>query len=381
MANKRDYYEVLGVSKSATEDEIKKAYRKLAKKYHPDVNKEHDAEEKFKEATEAAEVLLDANKRATYDQFGHDGLKGMGQGFGQGFGGFEDFFSNMGGGSDFFSDIFSNFFGGGARSSSGFSRNSSRGPSRGKDIVIDLNLSLKELMFGIDKEVDLKLIAKCEECDGHGAVDPKDVTTCDVCNGIGVVTVLQDMGIAKFQTQQPCPKCKGNGKVNKNPCKPCKGDGVKLKNETIVLPIPKGLSPGQQIVLRNAGNYGANGGERGHIYANIHLKASKKISIINQYDIKTTIDVSYLDALLHNDLTVDTLDGQVSVKLPKHIKNGEQVILKHHGLYSGVKSSKRGDMILIINLVIPDKISDKEKAAFELLEKDSDFKVQNEIKE
>ncbi|WP_338985493.1 molecular chaperone DnaJ [Spiroplasma endosymbiont of Diplazon laetatorius] len=372
---KRDFYEILGVAKSASEDEIKKAYRKLAKKYHPDICKEPDAEEKFKEATEAAEVLLDANKRQTYDQFGHEGLNGMGSGFGGFGGGFGDFFSNMGGAGDFFSDIFSNFFGG---RGGGSSRQRS---SRGKDIVISVSLTLRELLFGVDKEVSLDLVSKCDDCDGIGAKSKSDIVECEVCNGHGVVTVLQDMGIAKFQTQQPCPKCKGQGKENKNPCKSCRGDGAVMKKETVTMPIPKGLVPDQQIVLRNAGNYSIDGGERGHLYADIHLKASKNVKIVNEFDIKFKFDVSYLDALLANEISVKTLDGDIQVKIPRGIKNGEIITVKNHGLYKGVKSSHRGNLLLEVNIVIPSELTNEEKEKIESINKDTEFKVTNNLEE
>lgn len=388
MADKRDYYDVLGVSKTASEDEIKKAYRKLAKKYHPDVSKETDAEEKFKEASEAAEVLLDPEKRKLYDQFGHQGVNGAGQGFG-GFSGFSDFFSKMSGdGDDFFSDIFSSFFGGEGRakgSSQGFGGFSGFGggkkrQSRGTDIVLEIQLTLNELLFGVDKEVELDLISKCPDCDGVGAAHKSDVKTCDMCNGHGQVTVLQDMGMMKFQTQQVCPKCSGAGEMITNPCKTCKGRGEKKTREKVVLPIPKGLTPGQQIVLRNAGNFSRDSAERGNIYGNINLKMAKNINIVNKYDIQTTIDVSYLDAILENEIIIDTLDGQVAVKLPKKLKNGEVIKLHNHGLYQGIKASKRGDLLLIPNIVIPDKISEKEKKALKEILEATDFKVTNKIK-
>jgi len=378
MPKKRDYYEILGVSKTATEDEIKKAYRKLAKKYHPDVSKEENTEELFKEATEAAEVLLDEQKRKTYDQFGHDGVQGMGAGFGGGFSGFSDFFSNMGGGNDFFSDIFSNIFGRGSHSS-GFSSRSSK-KARGQDVVVDLTLTLNELLFGIDKEVELQLVCKCDECNGVGAQSSSDIITCEVCNGHGVVTILQDMGIAKFQTQQTCPKCKGKGKSIKNPCKSCKGEGARLKREKIKLPIPKGLTPGQQIVLRNVGNYSVEGGEKGHLYANIDLSVTGDIKIVNNYDIKAKLNVSYLDALLGNTIKVDSLDGQLDVKIAKGSKNFDTLILKNHGLFKGVKSSSRGNLILEINIVIPKEVSKEEKELLEDIQKISQFKSSNNIK-
>ncbi|WP_339021538.1 molecular chaperone DnaJ [Spiroplasma endosymbiont of Atherix ibis] len=368
---KRDYYEILGIVKSASEDEIKKAYRKLAKKYHPDICKEPNAEEKFKEATEAAEVLLDANKRQAYDQFGHECLNDMGSGFGGGFG---DFFSNMGGASDFFSDIFSNFFGG----RGGSSRKRS---SRGKDIVISVSLKLKELLFGVDKEIDLDLISKCDDCDGIGAKSKSDIVECEVCKGHGVVTILQDMGIAKFQTQQTCPKCKGNGKENKNPCKSCRGDGTVIKKEKVIMPIPKGLAPDQQIVLRNAGNYSIEGGERGHLYVDVHLKASRNVTIVNDFDIKFKFDISYLDALLANEISIKTLDGNINIKIPKGIKNGEIINVKNHGLYKGVKSSHRGNLLLQVNIVIPKEIDKNEKEKLENILKSTDFKVTNNLEE
>ncbi|AUB31425.1 molecular chaperone DnaJ [Spiroplasma floricola] len=373
---KKDYYEILGIAKSASEDEIKKAYRKLAKKYHPDICKEPNAEEKFKEATEAAEVLLDANKRQAYDQFGHEGLSGMGSGFG-GFngGGFGDFFSNMGGASDFFSDIFSNFFGGRGGNSS------RKRSSRGKDIVINVSLSLKELLFGVDKEITLDLISKCDDCDGVGAKNKSDIVDCEVCNGHGVVTILQDMGIAKFQTQQPCPKCKGHGKENKNPCKSCRGEGTVIKKEKVTMPIPKGLTPDQQIVLRNAGNYSVEGGERGHLYADVHLKASKNVTIVNDFDIKFKFDISYLDALLANEISIKTLDGDISIKIPKGIKNGEIINVKNHGLYKGIKSSHRGNLLLEVNIVIPKELDKNEKQKIESILKSTDFKVTNNLEE
>ncbi|AKX34394.1 molecular chaperone DnaJ [Spiroplasma litorale] len=382
MAKKRDYYEVLGVPKNATEDDIKKAYRKLAKKYHPDISKEADAEEKFKEATEAAEVLLDDKKRKAYDQFGHDGLSGFGSSF-SGFGsGFSDFFSNMGGGgNDFFSDIFSSFFGGGGSGFSSGSRSSNSHSSRAKDIILEINLSISELLNGVDKEVNLDLVCECEKCNGIGAASKSDITTCDVCKGQGVVAVVQDMGIAKFQTQQTCPKCKGEGQIIKNPCKECKGDGCYVKNKTIKIPIPKGLTPGQQIVMRNVGNYSTKSKAKGNVYVNIELKASKKLSIINEYDIKFKFDVSYLDALLCNEIKFDTLDGEKTVKIPKGLKNGDVLTLKNLGLYKGVKSSHRGNLLLYVNIVIPDEITSSEKAAFELLKKESKFKIDNNIKE
>jgi len=383
MAKKRDYYEILGVSRTATDDEIKKAYRKLAKQYHPDVNKETDAEEKFKEATEAAEILLDQNKRKTYDQFGHDGLQGSSQGFG-GFGGFEDFFSKMSGdGDDFFSDIFGSFFGGGRKRSSGFgdfSRNSEK-QSRVKDEVIDLHLTLKELLFGIDKEVELNLIMLCATCDGIGAVNKSDIKKCDMCDGHGSVVMLKDMGIAKFQTQQICPKCKGYGELITHPCKTCQGKKVFVKKQKIILPIPKGLTPGQQIVLRNAGNYSATSNERGHIYGNVHLKILKNIEIVNQYDIKTTLNVSYIDVLLENSITVETLDGSISIKLPKKVKNRDIITVANYGLYKGINSSKRANILFVINIVLPDKLSDFEKTSIKEIAKKTDFVVKNEVKE
>lgn len=232
---KRDYYEVLGVSKTSTEQEIKSAYRKLAKKYHPDMNKESGAEEKFKEVNEAASVLLDADKKAKYDQFGHaafDGSSGFG---GSGFGGFEDFFSNMGGGMDF-GDIFSDLFGGGRSG-----RSSRRGPSKGQDIGLEATLTFKELVFGVNKKTILNLVKTCTKCDGVGAENPSDVHICTKCNGAGQIIVNKQMGPFQVQNQVTCDKCNGVGKEFKSKCKNCHGKGVESKREEVEIPLPKGL--------------------------------------------------------------------------------------------------------------------------------------------
>ncbi|AXK51078.1 molecular chaperone DnaJ [Spiroplasma alleghenense] len=384
MANKekRDYYEILGVSKTADEKEIKTAYRKLAKKYHPDVNKDPEAVEKFKEATEAAEVLMDPNKRSRYDQFGHAGLDGAssGGGFG-GFGGFGDFFSNMGagGGGDFFEDIFSGFFGGGGRGRSNGFRNS--GPERGKDLIAEIQLNFKELIFGTTKKIEANLLTKCEDCDGFGAKNKEDVVKCEFCAGAGFVNVTQDLGIAKFQTQQKCPKCAGAGKTFKNKCKTCKGEGCYHKKTTLEIVIPKGIFPGQQLVMRNVGNYSKSGGEKGHLYINIHLLKSKIFELTEEGNIKMKLNVSYLDVILQNKIQVETFDGPVQIKLPIKSQNGTLINIENKGLYRSQNSSHRGKLICVINIVIPEKINEQEKKLFEEIYNMTDFKVENDINE
>ncbi|WP_338972905.1 molecular chaperone DnaJ [Spiroplasma endosymbiont of Panorpa germanica] len=380
MANKdkRDYYEVLGVGKNADEKEIKTAYRKLAKKYHPDVNKEPDAVEKFKEATEAAEILMDPNKRSRYDQFGHDGLDAAsGSGF-SGFGGFSDFFSNMGSGGngDFFEDIFSGFFGGGRSRSGGFQKS---GPERGKDLIAEIQLTFKELIFGSTKNIEANLLTKCDECDGVGAKNKEDIIKCEFCSGAGFVNVTQDLGIAKFQTQQTCPKCAGTGKTFKNKCKVCKGEGCYHKKTTIEVTIPKGIFPGQQLVMRNVGNYSKSGGEKGHLYINVHLIRSKIFELTEEGNIKMNLNVSYLDVILQNKIQVETFDGPVQIKIPVKAQNGTTIIIENKGLYRSQNSSHRGKLICVLNIVLPDKISDSERKLFDQLYDKTDFKVENDI--
>ncbi|WP_338970638.1 DnaJ C-terminal domain-containing protein [Spiroplasma endosymbiont of Labia minor] len=382
---KRDYYEVLGVSKDANTDEIKKAYRKLAKQYHPDMNQSADAEEKFKEASEAAEILLDSKKRSMYDQFGHSGVNG--QYANAGFGGFEDIFKNMrqGTSSDFFEDILSDIFGNtGFGGFGGFGQRTSskRRSSINKDVIINATFNWKEILFGTTKNTELQLNKECDSCHGTGAEKSSDIVTCDSCNGRGTVIVIQDLGIAKFQTQQTCPKCKGQGKIIKNKCKSCNGDGTKSYTKTIELKLPQGIHPGEQVLFKGFGNYDAETKITGNLYVNIDVKESNKISMArNGEDMIMLLNISFVDAILGNKIDVESLDGIVSITLPQGLKNESKIVVKNKGFYRDQKSTRRGDLIIIANIVVPkkDDMSTAEQQMLDILSKSQEWKPDNSL--
>jgi molecular chaperone DnaJ len=374
--NKRDLYEVLGVSKTASNDEIKKAYRKLAKQYHPDINKEPEAEAKFKEATEAADILLDDQKRQMYDQYGFagiDGANGAG-GFG-GFGGFSDFFSGFANGShgDFFSGIFDDLFG-------GFGGGKKQSRQQQNFDIIDVELSLTDLINGVELKKTIPLIKQCPDCNGVGAKNKSDVVTCDVCNGHGQVLQQQNLGFATFQTQVVCPKCRGNGKAIKNPCRKCAGEGLVQEKEAIEIPIPRGLVPGQQIVVHNIGNYDKKG-RRGDIYVNIKADFDDaNIEIYRNYDIDWLVDISYLDALLGKEVEFNFAGEHFTARIPSGSKNADRITVKGRGLYKGANSSHRANLHLIVNIVLPKTLSHEEKELLQKVADISKFDTDNKIK-
>ncbi|AGM26457.1 molecular chaperone DnaJ [Spiroplasma syrphidicola EA-1] len=371
--SKRDYYEVLGVSKTATDEEIKKAFRQLAKKYHPDVSKVPDAEAKFKEVNEAYEVLSDPSKRANYDQFGHSGMEGMG-GFGQGFGGFEDIFSGGFGG---FGDIFENFFGGGGKKQrAGHSQ-----PIKGQDLAAQVSISLKELMFGKTITLEVELDKPCDSCEGTGAKNPKaDIHQCTTCKGYGYVNIEQRSLFGIIQSQQPCPDCKGKGKVIVNKCQNCKGKGRSLGKEKIDLELPKSVA-GNHLRFRQKGNYGYNGGPRGDIFVDLIIKPNSYFSRLDENTLGLKLPVSYLDALLGGEITVPTFDGDVRLKLPPNTKSGAVFNIPNHGFFRSPTSVKRGDLIVTIDIAIPTTLSSAEKEKLKELKEASDFKVTNNFYE
>ncbi|PPE06238.1 molecular chaperone DnaJ [Mesoplasma corruscae] len=366
---KKDYYEVLQVSKNSDEKEIKSAYRKLAKQYHPDVNKQSNAEEKFKEINEAASVLLDSNKRAQYDQYGHAAFENNGFGGGQGFSGFSDFFSNMGGMD--FGDIFSDMFGG-AKQSRSKSRN-----SQGQSIEIEVTLTMKELVFGVKKSVKLNLLRNCGKCKGVGSENPNDVHICKKCNGVGQIIVNRQMGPLQFQNQQTCDECRGTGKKISNPCKQCHGKGIQKVVENVELPLPHGLRPGQQMIMRDAGHASHEGGQNGDLYIHIAVANSKVFEFTSSSDLIMHYNVSFIDAILGNEIIIDTLDGPIKLKIPKGINSGEVIKVHNKGLYKNQSSDKRGDLILKIKIAVPTSISKDERKLLEEVEKLSDFKPKN----
>ena len=306
---KRDYYEVLGVSKSATDDEIKRAYRKLAKKYHPDVNPDNkkEAEEKFKEATEAYEVLSDSTKRSRYDQFGHAGVDpsygggSSGSGFGgSGFGGFSMDMDDLG-------DIFGSFFGGGFGGSSSRRRN---GPQRGSDVEVDVTLSFEEAVFGAEKEIKFYRIDDCAKCGGTGAKEGTTAETCSVCGGSGQIKTTQRTPFGQFVNTSTCNTCGGKGKVIKNPCPTCGGKGKVRKNTKVSVKIPAGIDDGQTISMRGEGNIGANGGPRGDLYVNVRVR-KHSVFVRKGQDIFCEIPITFVQAALGAEIEVPTLTGKV----------------------------------------------------------------------
>lgn len=359
MADKRDYYEVLGVQKSATDAEIKKAFRQLAKKYHPDLNKDNpDAEEKFKEVNEAYEVLSDKDKRAKYDQFGFAGVDpgyGAGQG-GAGFGGF-------GGGFDMgdLGDIFGSFFGGGF--GGGFGGSSSRArrnaPQRGQTIETRVMLSFEEAAFGCEKEITIDRVENCEECGGSGAAKGSSAETCSNCHGSGTVTQNQRTPLGIFQSQSACPNCHGTGKIIKKPCTKCGGSGKVRKSRKLKVNIPAGIDDGQAIQLRGQGGAGANGGPAGDVIVTIAIRPHP-IFTREGSDVICEMPVSFAQAALGDTLQVPTIDGKIEYHMPEGTQPGTVFRMRGKGIQS-VRGRGRGDQYVRVNVEIPKNLTARQK--------------------
>lgn len=359
--NKRDYYEVLGVSKTATDAEIKSAFRKMAKKYHPDLNKEPDAAEKFKECQEAYEVLSDPNKRKTYDQFGHSAFDQNGNtgGFG-GFGGFDS--SSFGFGDIDLGDILSDMFGQGFGFSSG-SKGRSR-KTRGSDVLYKMDITFEEAMFGAKKDMTLDVTDNCDKCNGKGGFHEK---SCSTCGGSGTITRQQSSLFGAFVSKSPCPDCKGTGKSFKEKCSDCKGTGKVRKRKTITITIPKGVDTGNQIRVPGKGEAGENGGENGDLYVEVNVK-KHNIYQRDGNDIIIELPINIVEATLGCKKDVPTLYGDVILNIPAGTQNGDKHRLKEKGA-PVVNSSKIGDMYVIIKVIIPTKLDRKQKQLFSELAK------------
>ena len=356
--SKRDYYEVLGVSKNATDAEIKSAFRKMAKKYHPDLNKESDAAEKFKECQEAYEVLSDANKRKTYDQFGHAAFDQNGNT--GGFGGFNS--SSFGFDDVDLGDIFSSMFGEGFGFSSG-SRSRNR-KTKGNDVLYQMEISFEDAVFGCKKDITLEVTDSCEKCDGKGGFKEK---TCPTCNGSGSVTRQQASLFGSFVSKTTCSDCEGTGKIFKEKCDECKGKGKVRKRKTISITIPQGVDTGNQVRIAGKGEAGTNGGENGDLYVEIHVK---KHSVYKREgnDIFIDLPINVAEAVLGCKKEIPTLYGDVVLNIPAGSQNGEKHKLKDKGV-PYVNSSKVGDMYVILKVVIPTKIDKTQKELFTKLAK------------
>ena len=348
--NKRDYYEVLGISKNATEAEVKKAYRSLAKKYHPDVNPgDKEAEAKFKEVNEAYEVISDADKRAKYDQFGHaafDPSAGGGAGFG-GFGGF--------GGGDFdFGDIFSSFFGGGS------TRSTRSNVVDGDDVMARVTITFEEAVFGCKKEISFARIEECPECSATGAAKGTKPETCQSCGGTGRVTVQQQTMLGYMQTQRACQNCRGTGKIVKTPCKNCNGKGYIRINKKLEVSIPAGIDSMQRIILRGQGSAGRGGGRAGDLVIEVRVK-EHKIFTRSGNNIYCEEPISFAEAALGAEIDIPTLDGKTEkFTVPEGTQTGATFTLRGKGI-PDVNTKRKGDLILTVVVETPKNLTAEQK--------------------
>ena len=354
MAEKRDYYEVLGVGRNATPEEIKKAYKKLAKKYHPDLNPDSKtAEEKFKEVSEAYSVLSDDNQRARYDQFGHEGLNGQGMGGFGGFGGFGGQGFDMG-------DIFSSFFGGGF---GGQTRDPSA-PQRGGDLRLDLTVTFEEAAKGVEKEVSVTRMEACPDCKGSGAKPGTGRETCSQCNGSGRVRLNQTTPFGQFQTVKTCSACGGSGSIIKEPCPKCGGSGRVRKHHKIKVNVPAGVDNGSRLRMQGEGEGGVNGGSNGDLFIYVTVKPHKFFKREGD-NVFLEQQISFAEAALGADIEVPTLDGPVKLTIPEGTQTGTTFRLRGRG-FPKLRGYGRGDQHVRVKLFTPQCLSDEQK---ELLRK------------
>ena len=365
MAEKRDYYDVLGVSKSATEAEIKSAFRKKAKEFHPDLNKDNpSAAEKFKEAQEAYSVLSDENKRKMYDQYGHAGVGAGGPGGAGGFGGFSDF-----GGSGFdFGDIFDSIFGGaggfGGFSDFGGGRSSGPRPSRGSDILMRMNLTFEEAIYGTEKKFNIDVVEECDECHGHGGFDREE---CDTCHGKGTITQQQQTILGSFMSTTTCPTCHGQGHTYKRKCSECSGKGRVKVNKKLTINIPEGINSGDRQRVSGKGNPGTNGGENGDLYIEF-IVDEHDYYIRDNDDIYLEVPLTLTEAILGCKKEIPTLYGNVKLNVSAGTNSGDKERIKGKGVNNKYRRHK-GDMYVIFKVYTPNKLTREQKSLIEKLNK------------
>ncbi|MDO5361186.1 MAG: molecular chaperone DnaJ [Eubacteriales bacterium] len=356
MADKRDYYEVLGVDKGADDATLKKAYRKLAKKYHPDVNPgDAEAEAKFKEATEAYTILSDPAKRKQYDQFGHAAFENGGGGAGGGFGGFDFSGADMG---DIFGDIFGDLFGGGGRSR----RGADNGPRRGANLRARVNISFEEAVFGCEKELEIMLKDECTTCHGTGAKPGTSPVTCPKCNGEGQIVYTQQSMFGMVRNVQTCPECNGTGKVIKDKCPDCRGTGYTSSRKKIQVSVPAGIDNGQSIRIREKGEPGINGGPRGDLLVEVNV-ARHPIFQRQDMNIFSTAPITYAQAALGGPVRISTIDGEVEYQVKPGTQTDTRIRLKGKGVPSLRNKNIRGDHYITLVVQVPTNLNEDAKEA------------------
>ena len=368
MADKRDFYEVLGVNKNATDDELKKAYRKLAKKYHPDANPDNkkEAEAKFKEVNEAYETLSNPEKRRMYDQFGPDGPQGFGGAGGSGFysQGFDGF--NMGDFGDL-GDIFSSFFGGGFGGNGRTSRAKS-GPSKGASLRYDVEITFEEAFLGVEKEISFNREETCNTCHGSGAKPGTKVENCSMCNGTGQISQTQTTILGQMQTTRTCPNCHGEGKVIKEPCETCRGKGKVKKATKIKVKIPAGIDDNQTVILRGEGAAGNKGGEKGDLFITVHVKRHS-IYTRKQNNVYCDIPVTITQATLGANLEIPMVDGtKEKCKIPEGTQTDTKFRIKGKG-FKNPNSGYAGDFIFTVVVRTPKRLTKEQRELMEKLAK------------
>src|SRR5688500_13734876 len=350
----RDYYEVLGVDRGAGDAQVKKAFRRLARELHPDVNR-HDpaAEEKFKEAAEAYEVLSDPERRRTYDTFGHEGLRSGGwSSRASGAAGFEDILGAFFGQGD---PIFSELF--------GFGR---QGPAPGGDVAVAIEIQLADVLEGVSREVSFEAVSRCEHCHGNGAEPGTPIQTCETCGGQGAVQRVSRTPFGQMVRTAPCPTCNGEGKIPDQPCRECDGAGRIRRRRTWDVDVPAGIEDGQRIRIAGAGNAGEHGAQAGDLYVEVRVRPDERFERHGEH-LVSVARIGVTRAMLGGTIQVPTLDGTEELEVPKGAQPGQRIVLRGHGL-PGLHGSKRGDQHVVLEVVVPDRLNRKQRAAAEALD-------------